>query len=399
MEKRLRILYITNLPSPYVVGYLNELGRYCNVKAVFEKAVDRTRPQSWRNTTQSATNFQFEILRGIPISSRFYGDDMGYAPDDKALAFSVVRHISCEYDLIILGCPCTPTEILAILYMRLRRIPYAIECEGGFAGSGKGVKERFKHFLMKKAVLYFSTCELGEQYFYRYGATSERMRRYIFTSMHEENIPKALLPLTDKEEVKRKLKIKSDVMILTVGRAVPFKGFDILLKAFQKVGQGQEAGRAGINLESCHLYLVGTECLPEYQKIICEDHKQRIHFVENLPFSELKEYYQAADIFVLPTRGDVWGLVINEAMAYGLPVITTDRCVAGSALVKDGVNGFIVPTDDIDALCDVLERMIADRILCKEMGERNFAKIKKYTLEEMGKIMYGNIKEYVGQHK
>ena len=55
---------------------------------------------------------------------------------------------------------------------------------------------------------------------------------------------------------------------------------------------------------------------------------------------ELAKYFQAADLFVLPTREDIWGLVINEAMAYGLPIITTNKCIAGLALLKDGTYYF-----------------------------------------------------------
>ena len=51
----------------------------------------------------------------------------------------------------------------------------------------------------------------------------------------------------------------------------------------------------------------------------------------------------AADVFVMPTREDIWGLVINEAMAYGLPVVSTDKCIAALELVKNGRNGYIIP--------------------------------------------------------
>ena len=57
-----------------------------------------------------------------------------------------------------------------------------------------------------------------------------------------------------------------------------------------------------------------------------------------------------ADIFVHPTETDVWGLVINEAMAHGLPIITTDGCVAGLELVKNNDNGFIIPVNNIDII-------------------------------------------------
>ena len=50
-------------------------------------------------------------------------------------------------------------------------------------------------------------------------------------------------------------------------------------------------------------------------------------------------YYQAADMLVFPTREDIWGLVINEAMANGLPTVSTDKCVAALEMIKQGENG------------------------------------------------------------
>lgn len=75
-----------------------------------------------------------------------------------------------------------------------------------------------------------------------------------------------------------------------------------------------------------------------------------VHFIDFMPKKELADYYRAADIFVLPTREDIWGLVINEAMAYGLPVVTTEKCVAGVEMVCEGHNGYIVPVENTDAL-------------------------------------------------
>lgn len=393
MKKRPKILFLSNIPTPYVVGYLNELGKYCDVKAVFEKAADETRPNSWKKSIRDAENVRIEILKGIPISARLYGKHdckMGFAPDDKALSPSVVRHISREYDLIISGNQFTPTGIIAILYMMLRRIPYAIQSEGGFPGTGRGLKEWFKYFLMNKAVLYFSTCKLVDQYFCQYGATPDRIRRYIFTSMYERDMLACGISAEAKEMYKRKVGADGKRMILTVGRSVPFKGFDILLKAF--------AGLMGERGECC-LYLVGADYVPEYKRIMDAENLTNVKFVSNVGFEKLKEYYYAADIFVLPTRGDTWGLVINEAMAYGLPVITTDRCGAGDALIENGVNGIIVSVENVNALRKAMTQLFVDPELCQKMGERNQIKLKDYTLEKMGEIIYNHVKEYVGRRE
>ena len=98
---------------------------------------------------------------------------------------------------------------------------------------------------------------------------------------------------------------------------------------------------------------------------------------------KLVQYYKAADLFALPTREDIWGLVINEAMAYGLPVITTDKCVAGLELVEDGVNGYIIPTEDSEILADRIQKVLQKDTA--QMGARSLEKIRNYTIENMVK--------------
>ena len=93
----------------------------------------------------------------------------------------------------------------------------------------------------------------------------------------------------------------------------------------------------------------------------------------------------ASDLFVLPTRKDVWGLVINEAMCYGLPVITTDKCVSGLELVKDYENGFITPVNDSKNLAEKIRKVMKDNELSAKMSKNNLIKIKKYTIENMAK--------------
>ena len=101
-------------------------------------------------------------------------------------------------------------------------------------------------------------------------------------------------------------------------------------------------------------------------KIIDEYNIQNTVFIDNISFDELKKYYYSADILVLPSRYETWGLVINEAMAYGLPVITTDMCIAGTALIQDGINGYIVETDNVNMLREKLKLLIEDEVKCRE---------------------------------
>jgi glycosyltransferase involved in cell wall biosynthesis len=131
------------------------------------------------------------------------------------------------------------------------------------------------------------------------------------------------------------------------------------------------------------VYFVGGEPTAEYINLKQEFGLENVNFVGFKNKEELKKYYMAADVFVLPTREDIWGLVINEAMANGLPIISTDRCVAATELVENGVNGYIVQVDNVEELSCAIEKTINDNL--RIMGQESLDKIKKYTFESMAK--------------
>ena len=82
-----------------------------------------------------------------------------------------------------------------------------------------------------------------------------------------------------------------------------------------------------------------------------------------MPFmrkDQLKEYFLISDLFILPTKEDIWGLVMNEAMGYGLPVITTDKCIAGVELITDEINGYIVPINYVEELSNKNNFILSD---------------------------------------
>jgi glycosyltransferase involved in cell wall biosynthesis len=98
---------------------------------------------------------------------------------------------------------------------------------------------------------------------------------------------------------------------------------------------------------------------------------------------ELMLWYRAADVFVLPTRYDTWGLVINEAMAQGLPVITTSGALAGLELIHNGENGYVVPAEDADALANHMGLVLSNSELRRSMAACSSEIIRPYTVKNM----------------
>lgn len=357
MEK-LKILYITNLPSPYVVDYLNELGKICELTAVFECSKSTERDKSWQNF--KFDNFEGHILRGIRCGV------------DKAISPGVIKYLKKKkYDGIIIANMCTPTGIIATTYMKTRGIPFIMESEGGMAKDGKGIKEKIKKFVLSGAELYFSTGHVGDEYFIKYGAPKDKIVRFPFTTLYNDEILKAPVEAKEKKAVKTELGCKSDFMILTVGQFIHRKGMDILMKACRDLPF------------SCDIFFIGGNPTEEYIEIQDECGLDNLHFIPFANKETIKKYYKAADVFVLATREDTWGLVIPEAMSMGVPVISTDACVAALCLIEDNENGFVIPSENIALLRDRLIELWSNKDLRDHIKIKNLEKMQGYSLETM----------------
>lgn len=366
---KINVLYITISPSPYTIDFLNEIGKNCNLTALFEKSYLRDRHDSWRDF--KAKHFEFNLLKGFKVYNFFFG-------------VSVIKYLNNgNYDAVILANPSSLTGIFTIIYLKAKKIPFMLQSEGGMAKSGKGLKEWFKKWLMKDAVLYFSGMSIEREYFLTYGATKERIVKYNFSSFYKKEILKKPLNRLEKKRIREILCINGENVILSVGRFIHLKGFDILIQALKYC-------RRDIDL-----YLIGGEPTEEYLYLIEESKLNNVHFIDFLTRREVWDYYRAADLFVLPTREDTWGLVINEAMANGLPVITTDNCVAGLELVTNGRNGFITPVGDELALAKKIDQIISDPVLQANMSANSLNIIKEYTIENMAASHLYGLEQYL----
>ena len=128
------------------------------------------------------------------------------------------------------------------------------------------------------------------------------------------------------------------------------------------------------------------------------DNIQNIEFIGFKTKEELSEYFVASDIFVLPTRYDIWGLVINEAMSFGLPIISTEKCAAAVQMQGLFDNGIIVPIEDHISLANAIDKLSKDEKLRKLYGKRSLDGIQNYTIENMV-LDYLNIFEKINYDK
>lgn len=130
---------------------------------------------------------------------------------------------------------------------------------------------------------------------------------------------------------------------LFVGQLVRRKGVETLLDAFQRVGAGE-------------LWVVGEGPLRPLVELASATNPQIRYFGHQQP-RQLDQLYRDADVLVLPSWYEVWGLVVNEAMGFGLPVLITDQVGAGDDLVDHDVNGLVVRAASVEALAEGMLRI------------------------------------------
>lgn len=356
----MKILWLANIPSPYRVDFFNELGKYCELTVLFEKKTSKERDPSWEK-------YQFENFKGIILNGKSINVDTAFCP-------SVFKYIlDKSYDHIIVTNFTDFTGMLAISIMRILGIRYWLESDGGFAKSGKGFIEKLKKHFIKNAHLYLSTGKSHDEYYLKYGAVREKIKHYPFSSIYEKDIMKSILTKEEKQELKNELGIREQKVVLAIGQFIYRKGFDVLLKSCAELD------------ETVGIYFIGGKPTKEYLSLVSENNAKNVHFKEFMSKAEVFKFCRASDVFVLPTREDIWGLVINEAFASGLPVISTDRCGAAIQLIKNGKNGYIVPVENPNILQGKIRTILGDDMLHSLMSSNALNTAYENTIETMVK--------------
>lgn len=366
MGKDMKVLAIGSYPAPYRVAVFQTLAMQYDMEVYFDTERDEDRNAEW---FCKSGELAFYVLNNERAKKKFRD------------ALKRIR----DYDFVLAYDPTRWPSIAAITCCRLCGVPYFINNDGAFLKQGNPLKASLKRFLYGGAELCFGSGDSSTAYFLANGVHKDRIRRHDFTSLTEVDICKSPASKAEQAALREKLGMKADkVYAITVGQFIERKGFDLLLKAWKD-----------LRCPDAELMLIGGggERMA-YERYIEEHSIHNVTICDFLSKKDLFEYYRASDIFVLPTREDIWGLVINEAMACGLPVISSDMCIAARELMVSGENGYIYPVEDTAQLLHALERLITDADLRKRFAENNITRIQGNTMENVGKKHIHDIEEW-----
>ncbi len=274
-----------------------------------------------------------------------------------------LRPVLETHDLIVLGGWAEPSYLLLWACARAKHKPVAFWIESTLADLDRiRWKESVKRVLLRGAAGAIVPGRKAARYCEWLGLAQERIfcapnavDRAYFRRRADELLPRRQL-------LRQELGWDGTV-ILFVGRMVEFfKRISVLLHAQKRLEDENLASQ---------LVLIGEgKDRRDYERLCVQLGLRQVRFHDFVNHDALCRYYAAADVIVLPSRSETWGFVLNEAMEFGLPAVTTTTVGCSGDLVIDGENGMIVPPDDPAALADALKRLVCDPMLRARMGER-----------------------------
>jgi glycosyltransferase involved in cell wall biosynthesis len=269
-----------------------------------------------------------------------------------------------SFDVYIAGenFPNAPSVVATWRAARKRRRTFALWSEAidtAYA-SGQLISNAYRRWLYRRTDRFIAYGQRPKEYLVRRGADPANI------TLGLQVIPAEQLP--PPSMTKAQLGLSGKRVTLFVGYLTPRKGARHLLKAFQS-----SAGADDV------LAIVGTGPQEAELRTLAADDR-RILFQGYSDDAARSSWYAAADVFVLPTLHDPWGVVVNEAMHFGLPVLTTDAAGCAPDIVRDGDNGLVVAAGDEAALAQALSRLLRDPDLRRAMGQRSLEIIRSYTV-------------------
>ena len=208
-----------------------------------------------------------------------------------------------------------------------------------------------------------------------YGVPREKIVPFAYSMVHQNFLPLAEELVPTRIELRAQLGIPADrFVILYCGRFVKQKGALDLLEAYLQV-----------DAENKFLAFVGDgEFRQPLIDFVARHKLDSVRFYGFQNRNEIGKYYAVSDVLVLPSWRETWGMVVNEALCFGLPVVVSDQVGARDDLVLEGHNGFTFPVKDPSALADTINNLMdmpeQER---KAMGARSLELIKEWSQKDV----------------
>jgi glycosyltransferase involved in cell wall biosynthesis len=207
---------------------------------------------------------------------------------------------------------------------------------------------RLRRFLVRRADAFLAWGDPAKEYLLGLNIPASRVSTCAQAIDNEYWI--GLAQLLDRTSERNALGLQGTVFLL-VGRAVQRKGFQNFIAAWGRLSAADHS-------RACAVIVGDGDYLPDLKRLAADRGLTNIRFVGMKAGRELARYYSASDIFVFPSLEDVWGLVVNEAMCFGLPILASRYAGASQFLLVDSKLGLLFNPTDIQQFEQNLRKWI-----------------------------------------
>ncbi|HYZ78976.1 MAG TPA: glycosyltransferase family 4 protein [Gaiellaceae bacterium] len=350
----MRLALLTEIPAPFRLPLFGALAAKADVDLrVFFLAANDPR----RNYPRHEAAFPSEVLPGKDVlaGGRWLVVNAGV----------LGRLRRFRPDVVLVGGWNQPAFWQALLYARVARVPLVVWVESTARDErvGRGPAELAKRTVVRAAAAFVVPGRAAAEYVRSLGVPPERITvapNAVDLDVFGERVAAAR---ERRDELRAKLGLDG-VTFLCVSRLSPEKGVDVLARAFEGV-PGE-------------LALVGDG--PDRERVAALA-GPTVRLLGRIERDQLVDWYAAADAFVMPSRSETWGMSMTEAAAAGLPLVASEAPGAGYDLIEEGVNGFRVPIEDVEALRAALTRVAEDGEFRKRARARTFELAAGHTPE------------------
>jgi glycosyltransferase involved in cell wall biosynthesis len=342
----LKIAYVHNYYIGYRLPFFEKLAKLFEIMFFFDQ-IDNS-------TTVRQCFFPCTVLTSIQVlKSSVY--DLTWSP---TLLFHLLKG---KYHFFIGSGIGHIGTIVTFGIARLLRKPFVLWNEGWYYPTTflRSLRQPLFNMLIKRSTAFVVPGLKAREFFLKCGVDPEK----IFVAPNASSVIINDGIMSETSELKEMLGISGKIVVLYFGRLVRRKGVSVLIKAFSKLQN---------EMNNSVLVIAGEgEQREELENLCLRLKAKNVIFVGYVDENEKGMYYSMADLFVLPSiahSGEVWDLVINEAMSLGKPVISTNAAGASHDMIKDGINGYIVKEGDVEALFKTIRKMLKNPERMRKMG-------------------------------
>lgn len=238
----------------------------------------------------------------------------------------------------------------------------------------RAVKEILLPLLLRRVAGCLCIGSLNRDYWRHYRVPEDRLflTPYAVNNDYFQRKAESLFP--QRQQVRQGWGIPDGrPVILYAGKLVPWKQPQLLLEAYRRVRQ---------ELPCALLYIGDGPLRTAIEERIRTARIPDVYITGFLNQTEISRGYIAGDLLVLPSDYEPWGLVVNEAMNFKLPIVVSDRVGCGPDLVRSGENGYVFPNGSTECLEKILRKLARNPGCLRALGRRSFEMIQGWGLEQ-----------------